>query len=234
MTLDHAGAIEVKRENIAELFAGVQPQVNHLLTHRTLMFRNPNNVPIEIDLKCQAMKASPSAIGLYKVQVMSALLNLNFNRFYVAAERAWLAATISRRRTLYCPLTKIFISMLRWAIRRRIRAPKAVGWAFPALFHVPDAETWVLLTESGTDGLHAACHLGPDSTGGLYRIAFPWPMKTTGGYTNKFGPEPRYVALPWAMPWRVIVLGKSARATSPRKRSSPISRHPRVLPIHHG
>jgi hypothetical protein len=42
----------------------------------------------------------------------------------------------------------------------------------------------------------------------VYRIAFPLADETTRGYTNQFGPEPRYT-LPWTMPWRVIVLGKS-------------------------
>ena len=86
---------------------------------------------------------------------------------------------------------------------------KAVGWAFPALFNVPDAATWALLTESGTDESYCACHLGPDSTGGLYRIAFPLEDETTRGWTNKFGPQPRST-LPWTMPWRVIILGQSA------------------------
>ena len=43
----------------------------------------------------------------------------------------------------------------------------------------------------------------------IYRIAFPLADETTRGYTNKFGPEPRST-LPWTMPWRVMVLGKSA------------------------
>ncbi len=87
---------------------------------------------------------------------------------------------------------------------------KARGWAFPALFHVPAASTWVLLTESGTDESYCACHLAPDSAGGLYRIAFPLDDETTRGYTNQFGPQPRFT-LPWTMPWRVMVLpGASA------------------------
>ena len=88
---------------------------------------------------------------------------------------------------------------------------KPVGWAFPALFHVPGAASWVLLTESGTDESYCACHLGPDSSGGLYHVAFALADETTKGYTNQFGPEPRY-ALPWTMPWRVMVLGGSAGA----------------------
>ena len=110
---------------------------------------------------------------------------------------------------------------------------KAVGWAFPALFHVPDAATWVLLTESGTDESYCACHLNPDSSGGLYRIAFPLADETTQGYTNKFGPEPRYT-LPWTMPWRVIVMGKSRRRHRHWKRSSPTLRRRRALPTRRG
>ena len=86
---------------------------------------------------------------------------------------------------------------------------KAVGWAFPALFNVPDASAWVLITEAGTDESYCACHLNPDCSGGVYRIAFPLADESTKGYTNKFSPEPRY-SLPWTMPWRVMVLGKSA------------------------
>ena len=86
---------------------------------------------------------------------------------------------------------------------------KAVGWAFPALFNVPDAPTWVLITEAGTDDSYCACHLNPDCSDGVYRVAFPLADETTRGYTNKFGPEPRYT-LPWTMPWRVMVLGRSA------------------------
>ena len=67
----------------------------------------------------------------------------------------------------------------------------------------------MLLTESATDGTFCGCHLAPSSVGGVYRIAFPLADETTRGYTNQFGPEPRY-SLPWTMPWRVIVLGKSA------------------------
>jgi hypothetical protein len=67
----------------------------------------------------------------------------------------------------------------------------------------------MLLTESGTDESYCACHLAPDSTGGLYHIAFPFEDETTRGYTNGFGPQPRFT-MPWTMPWRVIVLGASA------------------------
>ena len=206
MTLDHAGAIEVKREKY-ELFAGVQPQVNHLLTHRTLMFRNPNNVPIEIDLA-----ASDEGVAFRYRFIQSSsdvrIVESELTGFTLPPNaRGWLQPYHAAGP--YTPAYEDFYFHVSPGDPPPDSRAKAVGWAFPALFHVPDAETWVLLTESGTDGSYAACHLGPDSTGGLYRIAFPLADETTGGYTNKFGPEPRYT-LPWVMPWRVIVLGKSA------------------------
>ncbi|HWQ93414.1 MAG TPA: glycoside hydrolase family 97 catalytic domain-containing protein, partial [Clostridia bacterium] len=86
---------------------------------------------------------------------------------------------------------------------------KPLGWSFPALFHTPGADAWMLLTESGTDETYCACHLGPDSSGGLYRMAFPDEQEATKGQKYQTGTEPRFT-LPWTLPWRVIVLGKSA------------------------
>jgi alpha-glucosidase len=110
---------------------------------------------------------------------------------------------------------------------------KAVGWGFPALFNVPDARTWALLTESGTDESYCACHLEPDSAGGLYRIAFPLANETTRGWTNKFDPQPRST-LPWTMPWRVIVLGESAGDIAMSQSRDRLGAPPRAFATHHG
>ena len=99
--------------------------------------------------------------------------------------------------------------MCRPAIRHLSRGGRPVGWAFPALFNVPDASAWILITEAGTDESYCACHLNPDCAGGVYQIAFPLADETTKGYTNKFGPEPRHT-LPWATPWRVVVMSPNA------------------------
>ena len=49
LVFDHAEKIKARRETY-ELFAGTQPQVDHILNHRTLWFRATNNVPMEIEL----------------------------------------------------------------------------------------------------------------------------------------------------------------------------------------
>ncbi len=206
LVLDHAGKIEKRREKY-ELFAGKQPQVNHALNHRTLTFRNTNNVPVEVDLA-----ASDEGVAFrYR------FIGTNDTVRIVESELTGFKLPLDARGWMqpyhaagpYTPAYEDFYFNVSPGDLPPDSRGKAVGWAFPVLFNVPEATTWVLLTESGTDESYCACHLAPDSTGGLYRIAFPLANETTQGYTNKFGPEPRHT-LPWTMPWRVIVLGKTA------------------------
>ncbi|MDB6017207.1 MAG: putative alpha-glucosidase [Pedosphaera sp.] len=207
LVLADAGQIESRSENY-DLFAGIAPRVDHSLNHRTLVFRNANRVPIELELAAGNEGVAfryhfPENSG--KVRVVQSELT----GFKLPSEsKGWLQPYHAA--SDYTPAYEDFyFDVAPGDPPPRSRA-KPMGWAFPALFHVPNAETWVLLTESGTDESYCACHLGPDSSGGLYRIAFPLANEATKGQTFSVGPEPRY-ALPWTMPWRVLVLGKSAR-----------------------
>jgi hypothetical protein len=206
LVLDRAGKIEKHREKY-ELFAGVQPQVNHLLNYRSLIFRNTNNVPMEIDLAASdegvafryRFTQNSSNVRVIESESTSFTLPLN--------ARGWMQPYHAAGP--YTPAYEDFYFHVSPGDPPPDSRAKAVGWAFPTLFNVPDAQAWALITEAGTDESYCACHLNPDCTGGIYRIAFPLADETTRGYTNKFGPEPRFT-LPWTMPWRVMVLGKSA------------------------
>lgn len=206
LVFDHAGKIE-KRQEKYELFAGTQPRVDHILNHRTLTFRNANNVPIEIELA-----ASDEGVAFrYRFMTNSSdvrVIESELTSFALPANaRGWMQPYHAAGP--YTPAYEDFYFHVSPGDPPPDSRAKAVGWAFPALFNVPDAATWVLITEAGTDESYCACHLNPDCSGGIYRIAFPLADETTRGYTNKFGPEPRFT-LPWTMPWRVMVLGKSA------------------------
>ncbi|TSJ43415.1 glycoside hydrolase family 97 protein [Mucilaginibacter corticis] len=86
----------------------------------------------------------------------------------------------------------------------------AVGWCMPALFNVNDHKSWVLISESGTDGSFPGCHLQPDSKGGIYRIAFAEKdEKYTLPLAEKEHAYPQST-LPWTMPWRTIIIGDRA------------------------
>ena len=78
------------------------------------------------------------------------------------------------------------------------------GWAFPALFCTADRSRWGLVTEAGLDESYCGCRLEQNASGGVYRVRFPEP----GDGDGTGAVEPSWT-LPWATPWRVIVLGDS-------------------------
>ena len=206
LTFDQAGGIEKRREKY-ELFASTQPRVDHIVKHLSLTFLNANRIPFDLELAASDEGAAfryrftPSSSGVRVVESELTSFTIPQNA------RGWMQPYHAAGP--YTPAYEDFFFPVSPGDPPPDSRQKAVGWAFPALFHVPDAATWVLLTEAGTDESYCACHLNPDCSNGVYRIAFPLANETTRGYTNKFGPEPRYT-LPWTMPWRVMVLGKSA------------------------
>lgn len=206
LTLQRVGAVEQRRE-VYELFAGVMPRVDHALTHRSLIFRNTNSALMTFDLA-----ASDEGVAFrYRFAEESSdvrVVQTELTGFSLSPEgRGWLQPYHAAGP--YTPAYEDFFFHVAPGDPPPSSRGKPVGWSFPALFNVPNAATWVLLTESGTDGSYCACHLSPDSYGGLYQIAFPLPDEHTRGQTNNVSTNPRS-ALPWTMPWRVIVLGKSA------------------------
>ena len=77
------------------------------------------------------------------------------------------------------------------------------GYTFPALFRVPDAGAWVLVSETGVDSRYCGSRLSDYAEGG-YKIAFPMAEENNGNGTS----EPAF-ALPGATPWRTITVGTS-------------------------
>jgi hypothetical protein len=206
LVLDSAGNATVHSE-VYDLFFGAHTHVNHQVQQRNLLFHNTNGAVIEIDLT-----ATDEGVAFrYRFPETNSSIRIvesELTGFTVPQNaRGWLQPYHAAGP--YTPAYEDFFFHVSPGDRPPDSRAKAVGWGFPALFHVPDADTWTLLTESGTDESYCGCHLGPDSSGGVYRIAFPLSDQATKGWSNKFGPEPRY-SLPWTMPWRVIVLGKTA------------------------
>jgi len=74
-------------------------------------------------------------------------------------------------------------------------ARKPVSCAFPALYQTPGREAWLLITEADVDRDYCGSCLKGDPAGGVYRI--------------RLNSQPRRNGLPWATPWRVVILGDS-------------------------
>ncbi len=92
------------------------------------------------------------------------------------------------------------------------------GYTFPCLFGLAPApvktakgkkastepqRTWVLVSETGTDGNYVACRLVNEGAGS-YRIGFPQQ-----GEMNGIGSVTPAVALPAETPWRTVTVGTS-------------------------
>ncbi|MHC4585278.1 MAG: glycoside hydrolase family 97 N-terminal domain-containing protein, partial [Planctomycetota bacterium] len=84
------------------------------------------------------------------------------------------------------------------------RSPNKEGWAFPVLFRNADTSRWGLITEAALDPTYCGCRLEQNAPKGLYRIRFP--NEGEGNDTGQINPSAK---LPWATPWRVIILGDS-------------------------
>jgi hypothetical protein len=78
------------------------------------------------------------------------------------------------------------------------------GWAFPLLFCNEGKTRWGLITEAGLDGSYCGCRLEQEAPGGVYSVRFP-----SAGEGNETGSVAPASTLPWATPWRVIILGDS-------------------------
>jgi len=80
-----------------------------------------------------------------------------------------------------------------------------VGYTFPALFHVGD-KGWILLSETGVNGLYCGSKLSEGTTDGRYKIAFP-----ENGENNGMGRANPTIALPGRTPWRTITVGNNLK-----------------------
>lgn len=89
----------------------------------------------------------------------------------------------------------------------RIDAKSAFGqgYVFPCLFRVAD-QGWVQISETGTNGGYAGCHLTDYNPQTGYQIAFPMP-----GENNGIGSATPAVQLPGATPWRTITVGATLK-----------------------
>jgi len=78
------------------------------------------------------------------------------------------------------------------------------GWAFPLLFCTADRSRWALLTEAGLEPSYCGSRLTQNAPDRVYRIRFP--DEGEGDFTGSI--EPSWT-LPWATPWRVVIVGDS-------------------------
>ncbi len=83
-------------------------------------------------------------------------------------------------------------------------SPTPAGWCLPALFQLKEPSAWILLAESAVDAAYCGTRLASEAPGGRYHVRFPDP-----GEGNGVGAVEPSSSLPWATPWRVVIIGHS-------------------------
>ncbi len=189
------------------LFSGNRPHVDALLKYRSLVFESMSGKRLIIDLA-----ASNEGVAFrYRFPESSNEMRS------IESEATSFSIPPSAMGWLqpyhvpgpYTPAYEDFYFLTKPGGSPHSTRAKAIGWAFPTLFNLPEAKAWLLLTESGSEGQYPACHLTNAVGNSVYRIAFPSPQEKTGGVALDSRTNPRSHS-PWTMPWRVIVMGDSA------------------------
>jgi len=85
-------------------------------------------------------------------------------------------------------------------------SPNKAGWSFPALFEIHHGRFWVLITEAGLDETYFGARLEQEALNGVYRIRMPDEQEGLG-----IGDVSPSSTLPWATPWRLIIMGESLK-----------------------
>lgn len=190
-----------------ELFSGITAQVDLVLNHRSVEFQNRDGASMIVDLA-----ASDQGVAFrYRFNSPSQdLLEVSEEQtgFHLPPDvRAWMQPYHAAGK--YTPAYEDFYFHVAPGDAPPHSREKPLGWGFPALFKIPSADGWLLISEVSGEDPYPACHLAPESADGIYRIAFP----RRNEQDLKAGPNtpdrPRH-PLPWSMPWRTIIIGADA------------------------
>jgi alpha-glucosidase len=207
LQLESAGKTELRRERY-ELLAGTRPQVDQPHQRRSLVFRNPAGARITVDLDA----GNEGVAFRYRFPEAGdgeRTLDAEPTGFRLPPDASGWISPYNRSSESSPAYEDYYFAVKPGDTPPPSRGGGTRGWYFPALFHVPSAKSWALITESGSDGNYPGCHLAADSAGGIYRIEFPFNDEGTKGVNHRPDTRPRH-SLPWTMPWRVVVLGDSA------------------------
>lgn len=206
LKLIKSGEVEVRRERY-ELFAGIMPRVDRVLNHRSVEFQSSNGSSMIVDLATSdegvAFRHRFTNSSNGPTHIMEERTGFHLPR----DARAWLQPHHAAGK--YTPAYEDFYYHVSPGDAPPHSREKPIGWAFPALFSIPSADAWILITEVSSLDPYPACHLAADSKDSIYRIAFP--RKNERDFENGTDePEPPHHRLPWTLPWRAILVSDEA------------------------
>lgn len=201
-----SGKVETRRERY-ELFAGIMPRVDRVLNHRSVEFHNQDGASMLVDLAASdegvAFRHRFTSSSDAPTHIMEERTGFHLPQ----DARAWLQPHHAAGK--YTPAYEDFYFQVSPGDPPPHSREKPIGWAFPALFRIPSADAWILITEVSSLDPYPACHLAPDSKDSIYRIAFP-RKNERDLEKGADEPEPPHHRFPWTLPWRAVLLAEDA------------------------
>jgi hypothetical protein len=186
-------------EEAYTLLHGKRQQCHNRANQLSLAFRNAAGRPLELDFRAYEDGAAfryrlPS--GMAGTQTLES----EATEFALRPKaKVWCAP--SDKASTYSPAYETYYEN---EIASDTPSPTGVGWAFPLLFRMEDSQHWGLITEAGVGTNFCGMRLGSNPTNGVYSITLPDPAEGNG-----HGSAQPSSVLPWEMPWRAIIVGRS-------------------------
>jgi len=207
LSISKVSSIEARREKY-ELKVRNNKAVDHLLETRSVTLKNRQGASMIIDL-IAGVEGVAFRYRFPDADKKGRVLKDEVTGFHIdKTAKGWMQPY--NKAGDYTPgYEDFYVNVKPGELIHDARNP-SVGWCMPALFNVNDNKTWLLIAESGNDGSFPGCHFKPDSEDGTYKVAFAEAdEKYTLPLAEKQHAYPEY-ALPWAMPWRVMIIGDHA------------------------
>jgi alpha-glucosidase len=185
-------------EEAYTMLRGKRRQCSNAASARTLRFRNRHGAALELDLR-----AYDDGVA-FRYRVPGATNSLRTLMAEVTGfalptdARLWMHP--SDKVSTYSPAYETYYEN---GVAPGLSSSNGLGWALPVLFCTSDQKHWGLVTEANLSTNCFGARL-TDATNGLFRIRLPDPDEGRG-----YGPLEPSSALPWEMPWRVVILGDS-------------------------
>jgi len=178
------------------LKSGKALKVKAVSNEMTLQFKNKNEQPIDIIFRSY----NDGLAFRYRFPNKDSIkytITKELSGFAISQQKAWVQHydTVSK-------YTPAYEKMYDNGIDLKDQSTAPQGWCFPALFQTENH--WILLTESDLEVSYFGAHLSKQDKEGVFKIELPLKGEAMG--VGEIEPVSR---LPWATPWRTIILGES-------------------------
>ena len=186
-------------EDSYDMAHGKRRHCHNQANQLTLEFENPAGLRVQLDLRAY----NNGVAFRYRIPAAGHDLHTLESEAtgFALPEDARLWMQPSDKATTYSPAYETYYED---EIPVGTASPTGEGWSFPVLFRTTDSQHWGLITEANLDSTFCGTRLTSTAPHGVYRIALPDPAEGHG--TGSVQPVS---SLPWEMPWRVIMLGRT-------------------------